>query len=129
VLNSPQIFHGSIDQLSLGLLILEVSVSHTDTLLSVRILSKSDRTLAEAGTRQPIQYSQETHIFGPWRDSNLQSQKAIGHRPTPYTTRPLESAIHNLPQVLPAGVLIALMKYKEYVILTSAGLLVTRVVT
>jgi hypothetical protein len=129
VLNSPHIFYGSTGKLSLGLLILDVSVSHTDTLLSVRLLSKSGRLLAEKGTRQRIQYSQETHIFGPWRDSNLQSHYSVGHRPTPYTTRPLKSAIHNLPQVPPAAALIALMKYKEYFILTtSAGLLVTRVI-
>jgi hypothetical protein len=60
--------------LSVLLLSLDVSVSYTDTLLSVLLLSKSGRPLAETGTRQRIQYSQETHIFGSWRDTNLESQ-------------------------------------------------------
>ena len=111
VLNNPQICHSSTGLLGLGLLILEVSVSHAEPLLSVRLLSKSDRPLVQPGTRQRIQYSQETQIFGPWRDSNLQSQQAIGHRPTPYIARTLESAIHNLQQLIPAAASATLMIY------------------
>ena len=65
MLNNPQICNGSIGLVTLGLLILEFSVLHTDILHSVRLLLKSDRPLAEIGTRQRIQHSQDTHMFGP----------------------------------------------------------------
>jgi hypothetical protein len=117
--------------LSVLLLSLDVSVSHTDTLFSVLLLSKSGRPLAETVTRQRIQDSQETHIYDPWRDSNLQWQQAIGHRPTAYIARTLELAVHNLPQLIPAAALTALMKYKVYVIHSSSfsDLVVTRRIT
>jgi len=54
VLNDPQIFHGWTGLVALGLLIFEVALSHRDTLHSIRLLSKSDRPLAETGTRQRI---------------------------------------------------------------------------
>ena len=54
------------------------------------------------------------------RDSNPQSKKVSCHKRTSYTAWPLGSAIHSLPQLIPATTLIALMKSAEYVVLTTS---------
>jgi hypothetical protein len=58
----------------------------------VGLLWTRDRPVAETSTWQHTTLTTEKHPC-PQRDSNLQSQQAIGCRPTPQTARPLGSAI------------------------------------
>ena len=76
-----------------GLLIHEVSRSHTTTHhsrqdSSGRVISSSQRPLPDN-----TQHSQQTNIHAPRWDSNPRSQQASGRRPTPQAARPLGSAI------------------------------------
>jgi len=64
-----------------GLLIVEISRSHSVTPQSIGLLWTSDQLVAE--TSDNIQHSQETNIHAPLPDSNLQFPQAIGRRPTP----------------------------------------------
>jgi len=50
-------YHGSTALVGLGLLIVEVSRSHSDTPHSVRLLRPSDRPVTESSSWQHIQYS------------------------------------------------------------------------
>jgi hypothetical protein len=59
---------------------------------SVGLLWTGDQPDAEISTWQHTALTRERHPC-PRRDSNPQSQQASGHRPTPYTARPLESAM------------------------------------
>jgi hypothetical protein len=65
-----------------GLLIIEALRSHSDTSRSLGILWTSDQREHRDLYLHNTQHSQET------KDSNPQSQKASGRRPTPYTARP-----------------------------------------
>ena len=73
-----------------GLLIIEASHSHLDTLHSVGLLWTSDQPVAETST---CQHTTLTTDGPPWprRISNFQSQQASNSRPTPCTPRPLRS--------------------------------------
>ena len=75
-----------------GLLIYEVSTSHTTTQHSRQdssglVISSSQRPLPD-NTR----HSQQTDIHAPRWDSNPRSQQASGHRSTPQTARTLGPA-------------------------------------
>jgi hypothetical protein len=74
-----------------GLLVFEASRSHSkDTPhSSERVIGPTQRPLHDN-----TQHSQQTDIHAPRRDSNPQSQQAGGRTPTPYTVRPLRSAIN-----------------------------------
>jgi len=61
-----------------GLLIIEVSRSHSDTPHSVELLLTSDHYVAETSTWQYTTLTRDR----PQRDPNLQSQQASGRRPT-----------------------------------------------
>jgi hypothetical protein len=74
-----------------GLLILEVSRSHSDTPQSVGLLWTSDQLVAQPSTWQHTAPTTDRHPCPRW-DSNAQSQQASGCRPTPYTARPLGPA-------------------------------------
>jgi hypothetical protein len=76
----------------LGLLIIEVSRSHSDTPQSVGLLWTSDQPDAETSTLQHTTLTTDRHPC-PLRDSNPQSQQASGCRPKPQTARPLGSAL------------------------------------
>jgi len=65
-----------------GLLIHEVSRSHSDAPHSVGLLWTSDRLVAETSTRQHTTLTTGKHLC-PWWDSKSQSQQASGRRPTP----------------------------------------------
>ena len=82
-----------------GRLILAVSRSHTMTSHSVGLLWKRDRPVAEHSTWQHTAFTRERHTIRR-RDSNPQSQQAIGRRLLSQTARPLESAAHKSPCVL-----------------------------
>jgi len=60
-----------------GLLIFEVSQSHSDTPHSVGLLWTSDQSDAETSTRQHTTLTRDKHPC-PRRESNQQSQKARG---------------------------------------------------
>jgi len=79
------LLYGWTALVGLDLLVAEVSRSHLDSPLSVRLLRTSDRSVAETSTRQhtPKIYS------CPLCDSNPQSQKQSGRSPTLQTARPL----------------------------------------
>ena len=64
-----------------GLLILEVSRSHTTTHQSVGFLWTSDQLVAESSTWQHITLTTDKHPCPRW-DSNPRSQQASGRRPT-----------------------------------------------
>ena len=64
-----------------GLLIFEVSRSHSDTLQSVEILLTSDQPNAATTTWQHTTLTTDRHPCPQW-DSNPQSQQASGRRPT-----------------------------------------------
>ena len=65
--------------------------THVDTPHSVRFLWTSERPDAETSTWQHTTLTTDRHPC-PRRDSNPQSQKDSGRRPTPYTARPPDSA-------------------------------------
>ena len=75
----------------LGLLTVEVSGSNSDTPHSVELLWTSDRPVAENPTWQHT-ITRNSHPC-PRRDCNPQFQQASGRRPTPWTARPLGSAL------------------------------------
>jgi len=75
-----------------GLLIIEDSRPHSDTQHSLGLLWTSDQPDAETSTWQHTTLTTDGHPC-PRRDSNPQSQQASCRRPTPYTARPLGSAI------------------------------------
>jgi len=60
---------------------------------SVGLLWTSDRPEAETSTWQQTIFITDKHPRPPW-DSNPQTQQASSRRPTPYTVRPLESALY-----------------------------------
>jgi len=64
----------------LGLLIVEISRSHSDTPKSVGLLWTSDQPVAETSTWQHSTLTRDRHPW-PGRDSNPQSQQASGRRP------------------------------------------------
>jgi len=66
----------------LGPLIIEASLSHSDTPHSVGLLWTSDQPDAETTTLQDTPLTRDRHPC-PRRDSNTQSQQASGRRPTP----------------------------------------------
>jgi len=55
---------------------------------SIGLLWTSDQSVAETSTWQHTTLTQ-TNIHAPGWDSNTQSQRASGRRPTPQTARPL----------------------------------------
>jgi len=57
-----------------------------------KLLWASDQPDAENSTEQ---HSQQTDIHSPPGYENAQSQQVNGRRPTPYTARPLGSAVYN----------------------------------
>jgi len=65
-----------------GLLIVEASPSHSDTLHSVRLLWTSDQPVAETCTWQHTTHTRDRHP-SPRRNSKPQSQQASGRRTTP----------------------------------------------
>jgi len=67
---------------SLGLLTVKLSGSHSDTPHSVELLWSSERPVAETSTWQHTTITRNSHPC-PRRDSNQQSQQASGRRPTP----------------------------------------------
>jgi len=78
--------------LSLGIRIVEVSRSHSDTPHSIELLWMSAQPLAETSTWQHTTFTKDKDPC-PRRDSNPQSQQANGRRHTPQTARPLRSAV------------------------------------
>jgi len=70
--------------LDLGLLTVEVSISHSDTRHSVREIVSSQIPL-------PYNIQHSNRLFS-WTDSNPQSQQSSGRRPTSKIARPLRSA-------------------------------------
>jgi hypothetical protein len=89
-------FHGSTALMSLGLLTVEVSRSHSDTPHSVGLFWTSDRPVAETSTWQHTTLTRDRHPCRRW-DSNPQSQQPRGRRPTSYSARPPASAHKNPP--------------------------------
>jgi hypothetical protein len=88
-------FHGSTALAGLGLLLIEVSRSHSDTPHPVGLLWTSDRPIAKTSTWLHPALTRDRHPF-PGLDSNPRSQQASGRRPTPETARPLGSAAASL---------------------------------
>jgi hypothetical protein len=66
-----------------GLLIIEASRSHSDTLHSVGLLWTSDQPGAETSTWQHTTLTRDIH--DPQDDSNPQPQETSGRRPSPWT--------------------------------------------
>jgi len=81
-----------------GLLIVEDSLSYSDTPHSVGLLWTSDHSDAETSTWQHTTLKRDRHSC-PRRDSIPQSQQASGRRPTTYTARPLGTAEYWLNKV------------------------------
>ena len=77
-----------------GLLIHDVSRSHSDAPQSVGVLWTSDQPVTETCTWQHTTLTTDIHA-PPW-DSNPQSQQASSRRPTPQSTRPLGSALKEI---------------------------------
>jgi hypothetical protein len=75
-------FHVSTALVGLGLFILEVSRSHSDTPRSVGLLWASDQPDAETSNLQHTTLTTDRYPC-PWRDSNPQPLQASGRRPTP----------------------------------------------
>ena len=86
------IFRGSTAPVRLGLLVVEVSRSHSDTPRLVRFLRTSDQPGAENSAWQHATVLRDRHPCHR-RDSNPQSEQANGCIPTPKTTRLLGSAL------------------------------------
>jgi hypothetical protein len=78
-------------QVGQGLLVIETSLSHSDTPHLVGLLWASEKTIAENSTWQHANFTRDRHP-SPQRDSNPPSQQASGCRPTLQTARPLGSA-------------------------------------
>ena len=74
-------YHGATAPVGQGLLIQEVSKSHSDTQHSVGLLWTSDQSVAETSTCQHTTLTTNKHQY-PRRHSNLYSQQANGSRPT-----------------------------------------------
>jgi len=87
-------YHDTTDLEGQGLLIVEDSWSHSGTPHPVGFLWTSDQPDAETSTWLHTTLTRDRHPC-PRRDSNSQSQEASGRRPTPWTARPLGSAIHH----------------------------------
>jgi hypothetical protein len=86
----------SMEQQSLvgqGLLIVEASRSQSHSPYSLWIRWTSDQPVAGTSAWQHTTLTRDRHPCFR-RDSNPQSQKAKGHRPTPLTVRPLRSAAY-----------------------------------
>jgi hypothetical protein len=75
-------FSGSTALVGLGLLMVEVSRTHSDTPHSVGLLCTRDWPVAETSTWQNTTLTRDKHPC-PWRNSNPQSQQASDRRPTP----------------------------------------------
>jgi hypothetical protein len=71
--NNNNNFHGSTALVSLGLLTVEVSRTHSDTPHSVGLLWTNDQPVAETSTWQHTTLTRDRHPC-PRRDSNPQSQ-------------------------------------------------------
>jgi len=69
-----------------GLLIIEDSWSHSDTLQSVRLLWTNDQPDADTSTWQPTVHTRDRHPCS-WRDSNTESQQASGTTLMPKAAR------------------------------------------
>jgi len=117
-------FYWSTSLVDRDLLILQLSVSYTDTTFGANPLEEWS-----APRRDRYQTTHTTltrdSLLCCRRDSNPKSKQAIGHRHTPYTACSLGSAIHNLPQLIPTTTLIAL-KSVVYIFLTFVDLVVLR---
>ena len=86
-----------------GLLIHEVSRSHSTTHhsrldSSGRVISSSQRPLPHS-----TQHSQQTDIHAPLWDSNPQSQKASDRKPTPLTARLLGPTLDGFFKIYPGN--------------------------
>jgi len=88
-------YHGATAPVGQGLLIIEDSRSYSDTPHLVGLLWTSDQPDAETSTWQHTTLTRDKHPC-PRRVWNPQSQQAWGRKPTPYTVRPLRSALVNL---------------------------------
>jgi len=75
-------FHGSTALVVLGLLIVEISMLHTDTLYSVVLLWMRDRPVTESSTWQHSKISRDRYPSPP-RNSNSQAQQSNGHYDRP----------------------------------------------
>jgi hypothetical protein len=89
--------HFSTAPEALDQLVIEVSKSHTHAhththTQSVGLLWTSDQPVTETSTWQHTTLTRNRYPC-PRRESNSQSQQALGRRPTPETARPLGSAI------------------------------------
>jgi hypothetical protein len=73
-------FHSPVAGFSL--LVFEVSWSHNDAPQSVGLLWTSDQSVAETSTWEHKTLTTDKHPCSQW-DSNRQSQRASGRRPTP----------------------------------------------
>jgi hypothetical protein len=97
--------HGSTVLVGLGLLIVEVSISHSDTSHSVGLLSTSDQPISETTTWQHTTNSTDRHPCTR-RDLNSQFQRADGARPTLQTARPPGSSfiylMYNFDRSMPS---------------------------
>ena len=80
------IFCGSTALVGQGLLIVEISRSHSDTPQSVGLLWTSDRSVAVTSTWQHTTPTRDRHPCLR-RDANPQFQQTRGRRPTPYRWR------------------------------------------
>jgi len=89
---SKDIFMANGPPVGQVLFIIEGSRSHSDTPQSVGISGTSDQPDAETSTWQHTPLTRNRQLC-PRRNSNPQSQQASGRRPTPYTARPLGSAL------------------------------------
>jgi len=78
-----------------GLLTIEGSRSHSDTVHSIALFRTSDQLVAETSTWQHTTLTRD-RLPWPRRDSNPPSQQARSHSPTTQTARPLGSAVKNL---------------------------------
>jgi hypothetical protein len=76
--------HGSTALVGLGLITVEVQLSHSDTPHSAELLWTSDRSVTETSTWQHTTITTDRlHCLRHY--SKQQSQLASGHRPTPWT--------------------------------------------
>jgi len=84
-----------------GFLIIETSLSRSDTPQSVGLLWTSDQSDAETCTWQHTTLTRDRHP-GPRWDSKLQSRKASGSRPTPETEEDSQKVFFRTQLHLPA---------------------------
>jgi len=80
------IFYGSTTLVGQGLLIVEISRSHSDTPHSVGLIWTSDRSVAVTSTWQHTTSTSDRHPCLR-EDANPQFQQARGRRATPYRRR------------------------------------------